>query len=242
MEKQENVENINLALGNSRIKEQLGEHIRKLRKSEDLTLKQLADILGITSQSLSLYEKGGRSIDIEILYKISQYFDVSIDYLFGLSFEESPKHSHSTNNELLDMDIPFDVMEKLYMDYRARDFLTSFIEHENFEKLEELLYHTRYTDYELYDSSCRSFFASQIMYSICADIMKEQYPYDDTRIKPLSDTEKLSVNSYYHKFIVSSILEKCDFTYIKSMDDKLQNLLEAKRVIEEEIAIINNTP
>lgn len=57
----------------------------KLRESKKMTQFQLAKELGITRQSLSLYEIGERTINIDLLYDIAKYFNVSADYLIGLS-------------------------------------------------------------------------------------------------------------------------------------------------------------
>lgn len=54
-----------------------------LRESTGITQQQLADELGITRQSLSLYEKSERTINIELLAKIADFFNVSTDYLMG---------------------------------------------------------------------------------------------------------------------------------------------------------------
>lgn len=57
----------------------------KLRESRGVTQQTLADDLEITRQSLSLYEKAQRTINIDLLVKIAKYFNVSTDYLLGLN-------------------------------------------------------------------------------------------------------------------------------------------------------------
>lgn len=59
--------------------------LKELRLCKDLSLKKLASDLGVTAQSLSLYETGQRAINIDLLKKIAEYFNVSSDYLLGLS-------------------------------------------------------------------------------------------------------------------------------------------------------------
>lgn len=59
------------------------EKLRKLRG--DKTLQEVADSIGITRVALGYYEKGERKPDIEILYKIADYYKVSADYLLGFS-------------------------------------------------------------------------------------------------------------------------------------------------------------
>lgn len=64
-------------------KENFAERLVLLRESAGITQQQLADELGITRQSLSLYEKAERTINIDLLAKISDYFNVPTDYLMG---------------------------------------------------------------------------------------------------------------------------------------------------------------
>ncbi len=50
-----------------------------------MTQKQVAGILCMTQQQYSRFENGIFELDYENLIKISQLFEVSLDYLFGLS-------------------------------------------------------------------------------------------------------------------------------------------------------------
>lgn len=76
------------------IKEVFAQRLIQLREDNNITQQTLADDLEITRQSLSLYEKADRTINIDLLYKIAKYFDVSADYLLGL-----------TNNKTLDITV-----------------------------------------------------------------------------------------------------------------------------------------
>lgn len=62
-----------------------GTRIVALRKEKGLTQSQLAQELGISRSSLSLYEIEKREPDTETLFKISKHFGVSTDYLLGHS-------------------------------------------------------------------------------------------------------------------------------------------------------------
>lgn len=59
------------------------ERIRNLREDADLTQQQMANILFINRRTYSSYELGIRGIPIEILCKLADYYDTSIDYLVG---------------------------------------------------------------------------------------------------------------------------------------------------------------
>lgn len=66
-------------------KEIFAKRLVDLREKKEITQQTLADNLGITRQSLSLYEQAERTINIDLLVKISKFFDVSTDYLLGLT-------------------------------------------------------------------------------------------------------------------------------------------------------------
>lgn len=57
--------------------------LKELRGCRNQT--QVAKEIGISRSALSYYESGERTPDINILYLIAQYYDVTADYLLGLS-------------------------------------------------------------------------------------------------------------------------------------------------------------
>jgi HTH-type transcriptional regulator, competence development regulator len=61
----------------------LGSNIRKLREKENLSQKDFAKRIGISNVVLSRYEKDERKPDYDMLNKIADYFDVTIDHLLG---------------------------------------------------------------------------------------------------------------------------------------------------------------
>lgn len=65
--------------------EEFAKRLKILRTQKSVSLKKAAEALGVTAQSLSLYENGMRTINIDLLKKVAQYFGVSSDYLIGLS-------------------------------------------------------------------------------------------------------------------------------------------------------------
>ncbi len=71
--------------------------IRDLREDHDLTQAQLAQILKITRQQYGLYESGKRTIPIDLLVIIADYYNVSIDYIVSRS--NSKKVAKKINNQ-----------------------------------------------------------------------------------------------------------------------------------------------
>ena len=62
-------------------RETMYRRIRDLRHDHDLTQTQLAKILGMSQTGYSKYETGENDIPTEILIRLSQLFNVNIDYL-----------------------------------------------------------------------------------------------------------------------------------------------------------------
>lgn len=62
--------------------------LKELRKQSGLTQKQLADKIGVTTQTVSYYENQYRIPSPEMLIKLAQIFNVSADYLLGINNEK----------------------------------------------------------------------------------------------------------------------------------------------------------
>ena len=63
--------------------------IRDLREDHDLTQKQIAQKLNCSQQVYSNYELGQRDIPTDILIKLSNFYNVSVDYILGIT--DKPK-------------------------------------------------------------------------------------------------------------------------------------------------------
>lgn len=63
----------------------IGDTIRYLRKEKDITQDELADILGVSHQSVSRWESGICYPDMELLPVISEFFGVTLDKLLGIN-------------------------------------------------------------------------------------------------------------------------------------------------------------
>ena len=66
-------------------KSEFAKRLIALREQNNITQQQLVEKLNISRQSLSLYEKAERTINIELLAQIADIFSVSTDYLLGRS-------------------------------------------------------------------------------------------------------------------------------------------------------------
>lgn len=64
--------------------------LRDLREDKDLYQKEVADIIDVSQQYYSEYEKGNRPIPIEKLIKLANYYNVSLDYICNRTNEKTP--------------------------------------------------------------------------------------------------------------------------------------------------------
>jgi len=69
---------------------QLGERVRARRKELNLSLRELAEAVGLTSSFLSLIERDQSSPSIESLRKISDALEVPVFYFLLEPYEKSP--------------------------------------------------------------------------------------------------------------------------------------------------------
>ena len=76
--------------------------IKELRKKRRLMQQRLASELGITQQMLSKYERDVSLIKVDVLKKIAKYFNVTTDYLLGVSDVKRDLQRQMIMNETLD--------------------------------------------------------------------------------------------------------------------------------------------
>lgn len=76
--------------------EKIGKFISELRKSKGLTQTELADMLGVTFQAVSKWERGKNAPDIAVLKDISRIFNVDIDDILN----GETKKKYTSRNKL----------------------------------------------------------------------------------------------------------------------------------------------
>ncbi len=89
-----------------------GEKIAKLRKEQNLTQEQFAEILKVSRQSVSKWERDDAYPDTEKLIRISKLFDCSLDYLLKDELEQMDVNLEEAKN-----DAEFDKMRAAVLTY-----------------------------------------------------------------------------------------------------------------------------
>lgn len=96
------------------------EQIKILRKKHSITMKRLAEIIGVSEGAVSQYENGKRQPDYDTLKRIADYFNVSIDYLLGrtssMEADRKPKGVRIPVLGNVAAGIPIDAIEDI-LDY-----------------------------------------------------------------------------------------------------------------------------
>ena len=61
------------------------DRIIQLKKERKLLQKDIASSVGLSLRAYQYYEKGQKEPTLSVLLRLADYFDVSLDYLVGLS-------------------------------------------------------------------------------------------------------------------------------------------------------------
>ncbi|GKU24853.1 helix-turn-helix domain-containing protein [Clostridium folliculivorans] len=90
-------------------------NIKNLRKLNKYTQKQLAELLGVAQTTIANYENGIRIPDAEMLQKMADLFDISLDYLLGR--EERDSNMRDEGQLIGVYGTELENKENLYKDY-----------------------------------------------------------------------------------------------------------------------------
>lgn len=66
------------------------QRIRDLREDKNLSQKDIAQYLNIKQNTYSRYETNERNMPLEIINKLADYYNTSVDYLMGRTDDPNP--------------------------------------------------------------------------------------------------------------------------------------------------------
>lgn len=69
--------------------------LRDLREDNDLSIRKLADILHMQRTTYHNYETGKRELPFELAITLANYYNVSLDYLAGITNDKTPPQSRT---------------------------------------------------------------------------------------------------------------------------------------------------
>ena len=78
----------------------ISSNIKRLRREADLTQEQLADVLGVSFQSVSKWERNDGMPDITLLPSIARFFNTTVDELLNMDEERQKQESKKLEEKL----------------------------------------------------------------------------------------------------------------------------------------------
>ena len=77
--------------------EKIGEFIRKLRLSHNMSQKEFAKLLKVSRETITKAENGERGISLEVYKKINKLFGITFEEIIGGKVKEKPKEKDALN-------------------------------------------------------------------------------------------------------------------------------------------------
>lgn len=68
----------------------MSQRLKNLREHNNLSQKDIADVLNIKHQQYQRYEKEINQISLKYLIKLAEYYNTSTDYILGITNEKEP--------------------------------------------------------------------------------------------------------------------------------------------------------
>lgn len=105
----------------------LSERLKILRQEKNVLQKDIANYLNISASAYGFYEQGKRTPDANIIKKLADYFNVSVDYLIGkTNIKESADDILNNENYTIALHSDHDYDE---LPDEARQEIANFIEY-----------------------------------------------------------------------------------------------------------------
>ena len=100
--------------------------LRDLREDADLTQKQAADLIGVSTNHYGKYERGETDIPLEKAVILANYYHVSLDYIAGTIRFKSPPTPHRSDADLIQT-----LAEYIQLSPKNQDYVDRYIHEMN---------------------------------------------------------------------------------------------------------------
>jgi len=105
---------------------EIGQRLKELRKLKKMTLKEVGEYLSLTGVAVSCYEKGTRKTSPDVIQKLADLYEVSIDDLYGRQNDSSNMKTILNSSKSLHWDgIPLREDElnfiRMFIELKLRD-------------------------------------------------------------------------------------------------------------------------
>ena len=85
-------------MGNSKKNQEFAQRLNELLKKNNITQSELAKEFNVNQITISQYERGTRQISLDMLINYAKKFNVSTDYILGLT--KNPTPNYDIKNQL----------------------------------------------------------------------------------------------------------------------------------------------
>ncbi|HOA34470.1 MAG TPA: helix-turn-helix transcriptional regulator [Clostridiales bacterium] len=123
---------------------EFGSRLTSLRHERGVSQKEVAEALGVSQALLSHYEKGIRECGLDFIRKASNYYDVTADYLLGLS-----ENRRGLGDLFESSELPSDEDMKMQTIYRAIIKLGEIMTAKGGKKAESVKWYLAFSAYHL---------------------------------------------------------------------------------------------
>lgn len=204
-----------------------GEKLVALRNNKKLTQAESAELIGITRNSLSMYERAERCPNIDIAVNAANVYNVSLDYLFGTGYKEQWKNHESLYNFFSEEALDFLTNSQNCL------FVNAILSHPNAQKISDIIYAAYYKPLiNSYEINYISRLISDLLYSMIVNVNKEAY-----QLRPMLDTEVEdllnAVNHCIKNIEEAGYLLRTDYDKFMDCEDSIQTELERIKILLE---------
>lgn len=230
----------------------IGNLIYKLRTKNNLTQKELADKLSVTSQAISKWENGRGIPDIEMLQKLSQIFEIDISEL--LSGEVNQKKSTSLKKKIIIVSSIFGIVALIFIllinvmiqpKHGIEDFKISKLASDNdlfrikgivaYNNSKKSIYISK-VDYSAQEEQKKYISVECILYEANGNIEKRMSEYQ-SKSNPDSQIFTLSELLKEVEFNVDEYVCSCNVPVCKNLYLKINAMNQEKEIITYNIPI-----
>lgn len=208
-----------------------GEKLIELRNEKGITQAESAELIGITRNSLSMYERGERCPNIDIAVSTANAYNVSLDYLFGTGYKEQRYNEYN----MYEMGFSEEALDFLCIE-ENRYYVNAILSDPRIQKISDILYGSSYKPLiNSYEMNYISRIISDLLYNILVDVTKGSYelrPMFEEEIEELLD----AINDCIKNLESKDSLLCTDYDKYEDCEDTIQTELERIK------ALLENTP
>lgn len=208
--------------------ESFGKKLIELRNEKGITQEESAKLIGITRNSLSMYERGERCPNIDIAVSTANAYNVSLDYLFGTGYKKQRNNEYN----MYEMGFSEEALDFLCIEDN-RYYVNAILSDPRIQKISDILYGSSYKPLiNSYEMNYISRLVSDLLYNIIVDVTKGSYelrPMFEEEIEELLD----AINDCIRNIESTGTLLCTDYDkYVDCEDTLLTELEKIKSLLE----------